>query len=101
MHYRLFINNTLFVMPLLSFILGNAVIAFGNHPVFAECLNSEVFWESPILLFEKTGMQKRFQQLAGVALDTLGLSKIDDPALIEYLSVLDSIEISFRYFKPI
>lgn len=45
-------------------------------------------------------MQKRFQQLAGVALDTLGLSKIDDPALIEYLSVLDSIEISFRYYKP-
>ena len=42
-------------------------------------------------------MQKRFQQLADVALDTLGLSKIDDPVLVGDLSKLDSIEVSFRY----
>ena len=42
-------------------------------------------------------MQKRFQQLAGAALDTLGLSKIDDPILVEYLDNLDEIEVLFRY----
>lgn len=42
-------------------------------------------------------MQRRIQQLAGAALDTLGLSKIDDPVLIGYLADLDDIEILFRY----
>lgn len=43
-------------------------------------------------------MQKRIQQLAGAALDTLGLSKIDDPTLVAYLANLDSIEVLFRYY---
>ena len=46
-------------------------------------------------------MQKRFQQLAGAALGTLGLSKIDDPVLVEYLDNLDEIEVLFRYFCKI
>lgn len=43
-------------------------------------------------------MQKRLQQLAGVALDSLGLSKMDDPDLLSHLASLDGMESSLRYF---
>ena len=42
-------------------------------------------------------MQRRIQQLAGAALDSLGLNKIDDPDLLSHLASLESMEISLRY----
>ena len=46
---------------------------------------------------EAKRMQRRIQQLAGAALDSLGLSKIDDPDLLSHLASLESMEISLRY----
>ena len=42
-------------------------------------------------------MQKRFQQLTDIALDTLGLSRIEDAQLVEHLKVLDLMEKDLRY----
>lgn len=42
-------------------------------------------------------MQKRFQQLTDIALDTLGLSRIEDAQLIDHLKVLDQMEKDLRY----
>ena len=41
-------------------------------------------------------MQKRFQQFAGAALDSLGLSKIEDEQLVNHLRTLDETEKSLR-----
>ena len=41
-------------------------------------------------------MQKRFQQFAGAALDSLGLSKIEDEQLVNHLQTLDETEKSLR-----
>ncbi|KAK8793859.1 hypothetical protein WA171_002989 [Blastocystis sp. BT1] len=41
-------------------------------------------------------MQKRFQQLAGAALDSLGLSRIEDEQLIAHLDTLDEVESYLR-----
>ena len=42
-------------------------------------------------------MQKRFQQLAGAALDSLGLSRIEDEQLIAHLDTLDEVESYLRF----
>lgn len=44
-------------------------------------------------------MQKRFQQLAGAALDSLGLSRIEDEQLIAHLDTLDKIEANLRFIR--
>ena len=41
-------------------------------------------------------MQRTLQQLAGAALDSLGLSKIEDAQLLAHLHTLDSMEVSLR-----
>lgn len=46
-------------------------------------------------------MQKRLQQLAGAALDSLGLSKIEDTQLLGHLRSLDEMEVSLRSVLPI
>ena len=43
------------------------------------------------------GMQKRFQQFTDIALDTLGLARIEDVQLIDHLKVLDLMEKDLRY----
>ena len=42
-------------------------------------------------------MQKRFQQFTDIALDTFGLSKIEDEQLIDHLNALDQLEKELRY----
>lgn len=42
-------------------------------------------------------MQKRIQQLAGAALDSLGLSRIEDEQLIAHLDTLDEVESYLRF----
>ena len=41
-------------------------------------------------------MQRTLQQLAGAALDSLGLSKIEDEQLLAHLHTLESMEVSLR-----
>lgn len=47
-------------------------------------------------IFAEEDMQKRLQQLAGAALDSLGLSKIEDTQLLGHLRSLDEMEVSLR-----
>ncbi|CBK21618.2 uncharacterized protein [Blastocystis hominis] len=46
-------------------------------------------------------MQRTLQQLAGAALDSLGLSKIEDAQLLAHLHTLDSMEVSLRDIEKV